>query len=527
MITHFRDAGPEYGIVNGRTIPQLLRQHAASSDRAILVIENENGSVESLTTRDLLKRTIATAEHLRARNVGRGDRVHLQLPNGLDFLLLWFALAEIGAVMVPTNTLSSSEETSYVLAHSRASLSITDADGADRVAAAASTLPAPPEVARSADLITDGPVTGPVPAPEATAEGDAAILYTSGTTARPKGVVITHANYVFAGEVYAAAMRLSEQDTVLVALPLFHANAQYYSVMGALVSGAKIVVVPRFSASAWIRQVRRHAVTVANLFAAPIRMILAWGASVPPGILSLRAVMFAQNLTESEIALWKERVGAPLVQGYGMTETVGIPIMNPLVGGSHHAIGRPTLPYRCRVSDGAGNTLGPGEPGELLISGIPGVSLMSRYLDDPKGTAAILRDGWLHTGDLVRIGPDGLFRFVDRAKDMIKTSGENVAASEVEAVLLAHPAVRDAAVIGIPDPVRTECVAAVVVAAEPTTEQVLLAWCAERLARFRVPVSIRFTGELPRTSVGKVRKNVIKQRWLAEEEGEPVDVGQV
>jgi carnitine-CoA ligase len=196
-----------------------------------------------------------------------------------------------------------------------------------------------------------------------------------------------------------------------------------------------------------------------------------------------------------------------------MTEQLGWPLANPLHGrGDNMTIGRPTLPFRCRVVDEHGDDVPPGHPGQLLVHGVPGVSLMRGYFKNPLSTADTIRDGWLWTGDNVREREDGLFEFVDRAKDMIKRAGENVAASEVEAVLKDHPAVFDAAVIGVPDPMRDEAIKAYVVLREGSdvTAEQLIGWCASRLAKFRVPEFVEFRPELPRTSVGKIQKHVLR-----------------
>jgi carnitine-CoA ligase len=263
--------------------------------------------------------------------------------------------------------------------------------------------------------------------------------------------------------------------------------------MGALVAGATHILAHRFSASGWVEQAARHEATVGSLFAAPIRMILS--AERPRHAHKLRVVLFAQNLSAAQHAQWEKQVGAPLLQLYGMTETVGPPLMNPLRGPRKpDALGRPALGYTCRVEDG-----------ELWVGGEPGVSLMAGYLGDD----APLEDGWLRTGDVVRVDDDGYFHFVDRRKDMLKRAGENIAASEVEGVLAEHPAVRDVAVRGLPDAVYDEQVAAFVVAPGADPEE-LRAWCAQRLVAFKVPTYIELREELPRTAVGKIQKHLLE-----------------
>ena len=500
-------------IVGGRTLPGILRDGAeCHPDRELLVFDALDGRVETYSWAEVLACTRALAVQLAGLGVGRGDSVHLHLPNRPEFLFAWFAAGELGARIVPTNTASPSAEVAYIVGHAKAAVSLTDQAGLATVRAA-----------------TDGTVLdcdhdldlagGPLPGPSAAvAPGDdLAVMYTSGTTSRPKGVRVTHANYVYAGETVAAGLGLRHDDRSLVVLPLFHANAQYYSTMGMLVRGGTIVLAARFSASGFADLAIRHRATVGSLFAAPIRMILAQHERPHWREHSLRVVAYAQNITDAEHARWDDTIGAPLLQLYGMTETIGPPLMNPLSGHRRHdAIGRPVLGYRCRLARADGSAIEEADvPGELHVAGTPGVSLMAGYLHDDEATGATLADGWLRTGDLVRRDADGLLTFVGRTRDMIKRAGENVAAGEVEEVLIDHPAVLDAAVVGVPDPMRDEKIVAFVVLAEGQSadEDELRAWCSSRLARFRVPSHVAIARELPRTPVGKIQKHLLRAAW--------------
>jgi crotonobetaine/carnitine-CoA ligase len=505
-------AQPFLTAVSDRRVLDVLeaRAEARPGDQS-LVAEAPDGSVVTLSWAQVLDRSQAVARRLAEAGVGPGDRLHVHLPNRLEFVLALFACAQLGAAIVPTNTASSVDELAFVLEHSGAAVSLTDIAGRAAVDAATGRGSATVLVCEEEDLLgLPAGVPGVAPADPG---ADLGVLYTSGTTSRPKGVRVTQANYLWAGEVVAGALRLRREDRVLTCLPLFHANAQYYTTMGALMAGATLVLLPRFSASRFLAQAVRHRATVASLFAAPIRMILAQGPRALRRDHRLRAVLFAQNITDAEHAHWRATVGAPLVQLYGMTETIGPPVINPLAGPARpHAMGRVSVGYACRVLREDGGDAAVGESGQLLVAGVPGVTLMRGYLDDPAATDRVLRDGWLHTGDVVRVEPGGYLSFVDRRKDMIKRGGENVAASEVESVLLAHPAVREAAVLGIPEPMRDEEIVAVVVL-EPgatTSTEELIAWCAERLASFRVPGRMLVQDELPRTAVGKIQKGVLR-----------------
>jgi crotonobetaine/carnitine-CoA ligase len=278
-----------------------------------------------------------------------------------------------------------------------------------------------------------------------------------------------------------------------------------------LLTGGSVALLERFSATRFVDQALRHEATLAALFAAPIRMLLAQPRSPAEGRTRLRAVSYAQNVTAQQFAEWHERFGARLMQIWGMTETMSLPLMHPLdLPPKPLAMGMPVLGYDCKIVDPAGQEVAPGTVGELIVRGRPGVSLMSGYFKNPEATADTLRDGWLWSGDQAWMDEEGWFFFVDRRKDMIKRAGENVSASEVEDVLKQHPAVFDAAVLGVPDPVRDQAIAGYVIRRDgaDVTGEALLAWCRARLSAFKVPERIEFRDRFPRTSVGKIQKHL-------------------
>jgi crotonobetaine/carnitine-CoA ligase len=335
--------------------------------------------------------------------------------------------------------------------------------------------------------------------------------YTSGTTSKPKGVLLTHANYIYGGEVMGKAMRVSPADRHLVVLPLFHAGAQLHAVLPMLLSGGSIALVERFSASRFVDQAIRHEATLAALFAAPIRMLLAQPRTERDAKTRLRTISYAQNVTPPQWEEWHERFGARLMQIWGMTETMSLPLMHPLdLPPKPLAMGMPVLGYEAKVVDESGAEVTAGTVGELVVSGVPGISLMKGYFKNAKATAETLRDGWLYTGDQAVMDEEGWFYFVDRKKDMIKRAGENVSASEVEETLKRHPAVFDAAVVGIPDPLRDQAIKAYIILKEgaAAASEELMDWCRSRLSSFKVPESIEFRESFPRTSVGKIQKHL-------------------
>lgn len=496
------------------TVGSVLRDQAAIRGSATAFITEEaDGSPRSLSYQDTWQRAQRAAELLAAHGVTPGDRVHVHLANRIEFVDCWLGCALLGAVLVPTGLASSAEEVGYIREHSGSVLSVADQDDLDTISRNAPGMlgqgPAPAVLAVGrSDWLADVPSSA-APAMTPRSADPLAIMYTSGTTSRPKGVIVTHANYVRVGEAVAQHLRITPQDRWLVVLPLFHANAQFYSVMSALVSGASVALMPKFSASRWGTQVQLYRATLASLFAAPVRMILAKPLSDMYSWDRLRVTLFAQNLKQGEADRFETRYRTRLLQLYGMTETIAPPLMNPLYGVSRHdSIGRPTLGTQVAVRREDGTTANIGQVGELYVFGEPGITLMDGYLGDHGATAAAMDQGWLRTGDRVRVDQNGFFYFVDRAKDMVKRAGENVALSEIERVINDLPFVLESAVVGVPDEMLDARIHAFVVRnpGQTVTAAEVLERCRERLAKFKVPDSVTFLDALPRTAVGKIQK---------------------
>jgi len=471
------------------SVVALLRRHAADPRRVFLVLDGG----ATITYAEQLTRSRAVAAGLRHQGLRRGDRVHVALPNCREFFDLWFATALTGAVLVPTSPQSTTAETAHVLADATPAASIRAAAEVDALRAVGD------------DNRAVGDDTETLGQPDTIST----ILYTSGTTSRAKGVMVTDTNYVSVGRAVAQWWSVTAADRWLVVLPLFHANAQYYCVMSALVSGASVALAPRFSARSWGRQARETQATLASLFAAPIRMILASTAQPDDNANQLRAVAFAQNLSHSDATTFEHRFGTRLLQLYGMTETVVPPTMNPDDDTRRwDSIGRPMPAIALELVDPAGTTVeGPGV-GEMRIFGRRGETIAAGYWNDERATGETFTDAGLCTGDLARRDSDGFLYFVDRTKDMIKRGGENVSSGEIERVAGGHPAIAECAAVGVPDPIRDEAIllVATVRADHELTSVELLDWCAERLSAFKVPSSVVFVEHLPRTSVGKIRK---------------------
>jgi crotonobetaine/carnitine-CoA ligase len=493
-------------------IAPLHHWAGVAEDRPFLDFTELDGTVTSFTYGELYDRVRRLAAGLAVEGLRPGDRCIVHTGNTVGFMLALFAVLEAGAVAVPTIVQYSADELRYVIRHSGAWGVVTREDllGTVREAIDGS----------SCRMIVEG---SPLDALAAAGDpqrargggepGDVAlILYTSGTTSRPKGVMLGSAGSIYTGLSYAQHLRLRPDDVTLTCMPLFHVNGLCLQMMPTLVSGARFVLTPRFSASRYWSWVRAHDVTLAHLINGPIRLLLS--ADERPGDRDhrVRAMTFGLPLTDGEICGFEARFGIPLAMVWGLTETCCGATLMPLGFGSrsgHQNIGPALIGWQVRVAGEDLRELPDGDVGELLVRS-PGVML--GYYRDPDLTARTVRDGWVRTGDLGYRDDGGYFHFVDRIKDMVKPSGENVAASEIEDVITAHPAVSECAVLGIPDQIRSETVIALVVpvvGASIAPEEVQ-SFCRERLASFKVPSVVELRAALPKTSIGKIRKGDLR-----------------
>jgi carnitine-CoA ligase len=507
-------------------LADLLALRAESCPRrTFLLCGTSPGEAVHYTFADMECRANRVANLLRDWGVGKGGTFHIHLTNCVEFYDCWFAAAKLGAFMVPSNPLSAADEISYVISQTGSSVSITQPDLLEVVqrGRALSSCSGPIFLTGKGSIAGTESLQAVVTQqshelrnrPDIYERDGVMILYTSGTTSRPKGVVVTNANYLFVGRVMAQHLRITDQDRILITLPLCHGNAQYYSTMPALLQASSIALMPRFSASQWARQVAQYDATVTSLFASPMRMLLAQPAGVHDRRNRLRVCLFAQNLTDEQASEFERRFGCLLLQLYGMSETIAPTTINPASAERRHrSIGRPGSWNSVRIVDEAGQEVPVGQVGQLIVHGEAGITLMAGYFRNPEATASTLRHGWLYTGDNVYADSDGFLYFVDRKKDMIKRGGENVATSEVERVINEHPGVFESAAIGMPDPVRDEAIKVFVVlrSGQQVSAKDLIAWCKERLARFKVPSFIEFVPDLPRTAVGKIQKHLLSRR---------------
>lgn len=449
------------------------------------------------------------AAGLHARGVQRGDALMLLLDNSPAFLFAWFACARLGVVAVDTNTRYSADELSYAFAKTGAVGVLTHEHLRSRVESCET----------GAWIVTIDDTTGLCPAlvgdlahlPAPVPPDPAAPLclqFTSGTTSRPKAVLYTHANALWAARVGASHSRLTRDDVLLVYAPLFHTMALSWQTLSAFWVGASIVLLPKFTASRFWEISQRHRCTATSLLG--IMMQTLGDQPVPEH--SYKVWNFGLETPAIE-----DRYGVRLYNAWGQTEVVTRVLINNVdIPADQGAIGRATPEYPVRVVRDDGGDTAIGETGDLVVGGVRGLSLFAEYLGDPAATAEAFDErGYFRTGDRVRVLPSGAIQFVTRAKDMLKVGGENVAAAEIERVLMTVPGITAAGVVGRRDRILDEVPVAFIVAPADSDRDALaafaLAQCREQLADFKVPRRIYFLDALPEATLGKVAKGELRQ----------------
>lgn len=437
-------------------------------------------------------RVRAAASVLHRAGVRPGDVVAVALPNRVELVVALFAAWQLGAAVTPVNPGLTDDDIAYQIADSGARVVIGDP------ARAGTTLDVA-ELAHSA-----GPVAAAAPR-----DGLALIIYTSGTTGRPKGVLLGHDNLAAMCAMVIGALGLDATDHSLLILPLFHVNGIVVSVLSPLLAGGHTTVAGKFSASGFFDLVERVRPTYFSGVPAVYALLVAQPAGTAPEVSSLRlAICGAAPMPAELIARFERRFGVPIVEGYGLSEGTCASTLNPVTGPRKPGtVGLPLPGQTVTIVDLDGTTLPAGEPGEVVIAG---PTVMRGYLGRPEETAKTIVDGRLRTGDIGYVDPDGYLVLVDRIKDMIIRGGENLYPKEIENALYSHPAVHEAAVVGVPDPVLGEVPVAHVVTAAPVTAAELTEHCRAHLAAFKVPAAIVLTAALPRNPVGKIDKKRLR-----------------
>ncbi len=511
--------------MSGQDVPWLLRHWATNKpEHPFLIWEPRDGATRTWTYAEFLTDAGNLAAGLAARGVVKGDKVLLHSDNAPELVLSWFACALIGAVGVTTNTKSAGPEVEYFASHTQCVAGITQPQYAKLVAENAPQLkflavtadnsgePAEEDdtsglaVVAFADLFGDGSTLPSRPAEPMLPVG---IMFTSGTTSRPKAVVHTHGNVIWSSRVGPDNIKMGGDDRYLIYLPYFHVNAQSWSTWTTLGVGGTIVLMPKWSASRFWDVVTKHGITHFSMM--PFVMKAAMGGPIPENTLKVGAFGLISPQIEKMMG------GVRITSNWGMTETVIHATRNNFDQfWPQGTMGRPTPGYEFLVVDTETDRIcAPGENGELYVRGTRGIQLFLEYFDNEEAnTKAFTADGWFKTGDRVILSEEGFFFFKDRDKDALKVGGENVSAKEVEDVCRMVPGVADVAIVGQAHDFLSMVAVAFVIpgpnAADDIGDQIMK-MCSTRLADFKCPKAVYLVDDFPRATLDKVAKNKLRE----------------
>jgi long-chain acyl-CoA synthetase len=473
---------------------------------------------------ELYESSQALAAGLHRSGVKPCDRVLVYLPNGMEFAQTIFAAFALGAVVVPVNTRLTPKELAYFAQDSQPSVIVYHSDSIDALQTVQS------DIAAITQVVVGDAVKGTLafadlaaPSDESLPEvpldaEDCMIMYTSGTTGKPKGAVITHANFIVQhGFLNAIEWSISREDRIMVTTPLAHRTG-LARMTNALLLGATLVIMDRFDPEAAIELIEREGVTAVGMVPTVARMLMPHLEKDPSRCACLRHVIvtgeaFPVDLKRRLIELLPN---VRLHSFFAMTEVGSVSSLEHEEQFTHPtSVGRPTPGVEVKLVDDAGKEVSVGEAGEMLVrSGIPGrFTTMRGYYNRPEETAKAIVNGWVHTGDMARFDTDGYLYIVDRKKDMVLSGGFNIYTKEVEQALLEHAAIVDAAVVGVPDEIFGEAVAAFIEmrAGQKLTKAEVAEHTKSRIASYKKPKYVYFVDALPRNALGKILKNELRE----------------
>jgi acyl-CoA synthetase (AMP-forming)/AMP-acid ligase II len=506
---------------------QMLSHGAARHPENVAVVFRD----VSLTYRELEAMTNRFARALASLGVSRGDRVCLLTPNCPEYIIAFYAIARVGAIASPMNPSYREREIEYQLNDTEAVAIVAHTSLVPLVEAIRARTPGlrhviavGPGQAPSADvrsfieLVANQPAAPPAPV-EIGENELVALPYSSGTTGLPKGVMITHKNLVINNIQFVACMRMRESDRLMLFLPFYHIYGTM--LMGAAVhTGATCVLMERFEPVECLELVQRHRVTLFFVVPPVLLMLSNWPELTKYDLSSLRLTMVGAAPLAPELSRrFRQQSGVPVIQGYGMTEASPLTHVNPVhderlnVVDSAGLLAHDTAHKVVDIETGE-RILAPGEVGEICIRG---PQIMQGYWRAPEATAAALRDGWYHSGDIGYVDERGYLYIRDRKKEMIKFKGFGIAPAEIESLLVEHPAIADAAVIGKPHPEAGEIPKAFVVRkkGQDLTAGDVVAFVKGRLANYKIPGEVEFVDSIPKTPSGKILRRVLKEQELA------------
>ncbi|MDQ0216114.1 crotonobetaine/carnitine-CoA ligase [Oikeobacillus pervagus] len=508
-----------------QNIPQFLLHHIEETpNKPYLHSHNE-----SISYSQLYNRIQRTTNGLLEIGIRSEDTVCIMMDNGPEYLDIWMSLSFLGAISVPLNVHLKGEGLQYIIQHSESKVIFVDHDYLPNVLACLEKIPQSFQVI----VISNEPVGERIVFPHLKIISYASllsnnqsyslsavdpgsihsILYTSGTTGRPKGVMLTHASFIESARSFANQMIGVQQDDILyTCLPLFHINAQAHTVLGSISKNATIALSEKFSASKFWDEIRFYQATIFNSLGSMIHILCKQPKKQTDRNHSARITACAATPKE----FWRpfeERFGVQIVEGYGLTETTGFCLSNPLNASRPPSIGKPYPFVEAKIVDEQGEELPPNQRGEIIIRSNKQPFLMKGYYKNPIKTQEVLRDGWFYTGDHGHIDEDGYLYFYDRHKQCIRRRGENISSWEIEKIVNQHKKVLDSAAVGVPSDVGEEDVKLYVVPKkdETLTPEEIIRWCEERMAYFMVPRYIEWMEAFPKTATERIQKFKLKE----------------
>jgi long-chain acyl-CoA synthetase len=485
----------------------LHQRASAAPDKVFLLSEADK---RQFTYREFEQTVARAAGMLAAHGIGKGDVVSLLLPNSVEYIVAYFACWQLGALAGPVNGHLKAQEIEYVVSNSESKLMLVNSEFLPKVEGSH----VPLRVFNDEREVSHGfhgQSTETI-----TPDDEAIIIYTSGTTGKPKGCLLTHGNVIANARQISSWLGFTEKDRLLTIMPLFHMNAVSVTTMSALYAGGSTVVSPKFSASRFWQIISDYQITSFGSVATMLSMLLStYPDGVPEGLKTdqLRFAMCGSAPVPAEVLRkFEETFRCLVIEGYGLSESTCRSTFNP--PDERRRAGSCGLPIgnEMRVVDEDDRDVPDGELGEIVLRG---ENVLKGYFKNEAATETAFRNGWFHTGDIGYRDVDGFFFIVDRKSDMIIRGGENIYPREIDEVLYQHPQIAAAAVIGVPDELYGEEVAAVVVlkpGAEISEEEVI-DFCKARLADYKCPKTVRFMEEIPKGPTGKLLKRELAQMF--------------
>lgn len=512
-------------IVGNKTLRDLWEELANSDrEKTFLIFQDCYGRKSEFTYPQFNEEINKTANLFLDLGIKKDENVAIQLHNCPEFLMCWFGLAKIGAVMVPLNVHYTQEECEYILNKCDVSTVITEKqflsiyDKNTMSVDIKNILLARSEehISATINFKKNQSVQSDKLNEYRTLSSDdvVEIIFTSGTTSRPKGVILTHCNLLYSGIFGNWQASFRNDDRLLTIMPAFHVDFQLSAFMPTITIGGTMIMIEKYSASMFWKQVCDYKATIIQTSAMIVRTLMLQPKQTWEKDNCVREVLYYLPITNQEKYAFEQRFNTRILNSYGLSETLIGVITDPPYGKRNFpSIGKVGISYEAKIIDDEGNELPPNKIGEIYLKGVPGRTIMKEYYNDPIATANTLNsEGWMHTGDKGYVDESGWFYFVDRKVNMIKRAGENISTTEIENILVCHPKIAEAAVIGVPDPIRDQAVKAFIMFKEDeelSTEEIL-EYCRGRMAKFKVPSIIEIRTSFPRTCTYKIQKKLLK-----------------